>query len=278
MTVDPGSAVAPRDAKAAVRLLLAEDNPVNQKLALRQLSALGFQAHAVTNGLAAVEALEREPFGIILMDCQMPEMDGYKATECIRLMQDTSPVAWEQRPYIIAMTANALAGDREACLAAGMDDYVSKPVRIEDLNDALLRGLNALNETGSLARAKGGGHAAGGLIDAEALDNLRALRTDGEPDPLAELVELFIADTPTRIAQLLDAVKNGAPHDLEAAAHSLKGSASNLGAATIASACGRLMQMARSGGLDLGEAGALVKVVEEDFGRVQSLLLEEVKR
>jgi HPt (histidine-containing phosphotransfer) domain-containing protein len=167
------------------------------------------------------------------------------------------------------MTANALAGDREACLAAGMDDYVSKPVRIEDLESALQRGLEAMDEKNSAPQSAT-------LIDANALENLRSLRLEGEPDPLAELVELFIADTPGRIALLHTAVKNKAAHELEAAAHSLKGSASNLGAATIAARCAQLMQLARSN--NLGGAAELVTAVEEDFGKVKPMLLEEVKR
>jgi CheY-like chemotaxis protein/HPt (histidine-containing phosphotransfer) domain-containing protein len=265
-----------RDSKSSIRLLLAEDNAVNQKVALRQLTSLGFHVHAVRNGLEAVQAIEREIYPIILMDCQMPEMDGYKATECIRLMQNTSPVAWKFRPYIIAMTANALAGDREACLAAGMDDYVSKPVRLEDLNSALQRGLEAMQRKPLSASQVRALETTARLVDAEALDNLRSLRMQGEPDPLAELVELFLSDTPSRIEQLHAAFKNCAAHDLEAAAHSLKGSAGNLGAQTIAAACARIMQAARAG--DFGPVAPFIKSIEEDFEKVKLLLLEEMKR
>jgi CheY-like chemotaxis protein/HPt (histidine-containing phosphotransfer) domain-containing protein len=276
---ETNTAFIARQARASVRLLLAEDNAVNQKVALRQLSTLGFNAHAVNNGLEAVQAIEREVYPIVLMDCQMPEMDGYKATECIRLMQDTSPVRWKHRPYIIAMTANALAGDREACLAAGMDDYVSKPVRLQDLREALQRGLEAMQQSPasrSNAHAETTGQDAPPLLNLEALENLRALRMDGEPDPLKELVELFVADTPNRIAQLQAAVKNQSAHDLEASAHSLKGSAGNLGASTIEANCLRLMQVSRTS--DLPAAESLVKSVEEDFAKVKALLLEEMKK
>jgi CheY-like chemotaxis protein/HPt (histidine-containing phosphotransfer) domain-containing protein len=268
-----------RAARAAVRLLLAEDNAVNQKVALRQLTSLGYHAHAVNNGLEAVQAIEQEVYPIVLMDCQMPEMDGYKATECIRLMQDTSPVRWKHRPYIIAMTANALAGDREACLAAGMDDYLSKPVRLQDLKDALQRALDAIQQN-SVSQPRGHGEANGRLdsplLNAEAIENLRALRMEGEPDPLAELVELFLADTPGRIAQLRTAVETRVAQDLEASAHSLKGSAGNLGASTIEASCLHLMQHARSS--NFGAAESIVKLVEEDFAKVKPLLLDDMKR
>jgi CheY-like chemotaxis protein/HPt (histidine-containing phosphotransfer) domain-containing protein len=267
---------AARENKSSIRLLLAEDNAVNQKVALRQLNSLGYQVHAVRNGVEAVQAIEREIYPIVLMDCQMPEMDGYKATECIRLMQNTSPVAWKYRPYIIAMTANALAGDREACLAAGMDDYVSKPVRIEDLNDALKRGLDAMNRKSFTPASFRAPESGAKIIDAEALNNLRSLRMDGEPDPLAELVELFLNDTPERIAQLHTALKNCAAYDLEATAHSLKGSAGNLGAQTIAATCGRIMQTARAS--DFAPVAPFIKSIEEDFGKVKPILLEEIKR
>jgi CheY-like chemotaxis protein len=128
-TIDPGLA-----ARHPLRILLAEDNAVNQKLALRLLLKMGYRADVAANGLEVIQAVERQPYDVILMDVQMPEMDGLEATRQLCARMD----AW-QRPRIIAMTANAMQGDREICLEAGMDDYISKPVRVEELVKALSR-------------------------------------------------------------------------------------------------------------------------------------------
>ena len=118
-----------------LRILLVEDNAVNQKLALRLLSLMGYQADVAGNGIEAVEAVERQEYDLVLMDVQMPEMDGLEATRRIR----TRP---EHGPRIVAMTANALDGDREACFEAGMDDYLGKPIRVDELVTALAKTPN----------------------------------------------------------------------------------------------------------------------------------------
>ena len=121
-------------ARHPLRILLAEDNVVNQKLALRLLQQMGYRADLASNGLEAVESIERQTYDVVLMDVQMPEMDGLEASRRI-----TAKWANDQRPRIVAMTANAMAGDREMCLAAGMDDYITKPIRVDALVDALLQ-------------------------------------------------------------------------------------------------------------------------------------------
>jgi CheY-like chemotaxis protein len=120
-------------ARHPLRILLAEDNAVNQKLALRVLEQMGYRADVASNGLEAVESIKRQSYDVILMDIQMPEMDGLDATRRIRNLTSL------KQPRIIAMTANAMQGDREMCIIAGMEDYISKPIRVNELQDALLK-------------------------------------------------------------------------------------------------------------------------------------------
>ena len=127
-TADPGLAT-----RHPLRILLAEDNVVNQKLAMRLLQQMGYRADLASNGIEAIESIERQPYDVVLMDVQMPEMDGLEASRRITQRWPNG-----QRPRIVAMTANAMQGDREECLAAGMDDYVTKPIRVDALAQALL--------------------------------------------------------------------------------------------------------------------------------------------
>ena len=130
------------------RILLAEDNIINQKVALAQLKKLNYTANAVADGFEVLRSLEQISYGLILMDCQMPEMDGYEATRAIRKREQSleQPCPWKSPVYIIAVTANAMQGDREKCLAAGMNDYLSKPMRAAELQAALERGKRAVQD------------------------------------------------------------------------------------------------------------------------------------
>ncbi|MGE5434520.1 MAG: response regulator, partial [Candidatus Doudnabacteria bacterium] len=175
-------------ARSALRILLAEDNAMNQKVALRLLERLGYRADVATNGLEAVEALERQPYDVVLMDVQMPELDGLDAT---RRICERWPA--ESRPHIIAMTANALPEDREACFAAGMNDYVAKPIRAEELAAALKR-----------ARPRQNGAVGPDAVDYVSLDDgaLKNLRDLGGDDFLGEVIDAFLADAPGLMATL----------------------------------------------------------------------------
>ena len=125
--MDPGMA-----ARHPLRILLAEDNVVNQKLAMRLLQQMGYRADLASNGIEAVESVQRQIYDVVLMDVQMPEMDGLEASRRI-----TAAAPRDKRPRIVAMTANAMQGDREMCMDAGMDDYVTKPIRVDALVEAL---------------------------------------------------------------------------------------------------------------------------------------------
>ncbi len=217
-----------------LRILLAEDNPVNQKLALRQLQKLGYTAHPVGNGAEVLQEVERVSYDVVLMDCQMPELDGYEVTRRIRELEKQNA---SRRPplYIIAVTAHALEGDRENCLSAGMNDYLTKPLHMAQLDAALSRALRRrAPEVSSV------------VLDPVCIAGLKELREPGQPDPLVELSDLFQREAERCVQRLEVATEQHATAEATRSAHSLKGSASNLGAHRLATLCATMEQSAKN--------------------------------
>jgi PAS domain S-box-containing protein len=261
-----------------LRILLAEDNTVNQKLALRLLERMGYRADVVANGLEVLEALQRQSYDVILMDVQMPDMDGLEASRAIH-----EGWAAEQRPRIVAMTANAMQGDREECLAAGMDDYLTKPIQINALQEALERaGLRAKKRTRDLKLVEvaaptaddGRQEASTPALDQAVLSELRQLQGEGEPDIVQELAEAFWFETPPLLEALRQAIVEGQPEQLKRAAHNLKGSSNNLGARTMAALSAELEAIGKKGTVE--QATELVTHLEQEYQRVCQALAAEI--
>jgi GAF domain-containing protein/DNA-binding response OmpR family regulator len=219
-----------------LRVLLAEDNTVNQQIAILVLESLGYRADVASNGLEAVEAVERLPYDLVLMDVQMPEMDGLEATRQIRA-RPTPPERGDRPIRIVAMTANAMQGDREACLAAGMDDYLAKPIRPEELAAALAATPNRAD------RASDSAAAPPVTLDAAAIERMRSIAPSA--DAFAQLVASFIDNGTSLLAQLADAAGNGDIDLLRRTAHTLKSNAASFGATDLADLCGALEAQAR---------------------------------
>ena len=209
---------------SGIRILIAEDNPVNQRVALGQLSNLGYRATAVPNGLELLKALELEHVDIILMDCHMPEMDGFAATNEIRRREGTA-----RHTTIIAMTANALDGDHERCLAAGMDDYLSKPVKSEVLRLKLELWTKPGQPENGLSAKKPIRHTTGGVIDQSQLASLREIQQPGAPDFVTELIELFLNEATSDFQALRGALSRDDEVEIRRVAHRLKGASANMG-------------------------------------------------
>jgi CheY-like chemotaxis protein len=253
-----------------VRVLVAEDSPLNQQVALKQLEKLGYQADGVDDGTGVLEAIKRTAYDIILMDCQMPELNGYEATWQIREREKSAAAAEDtpsRRIYIIAMTANTRADNRQKCLDAGMDDYINKPVELPELEAAVHRGLADRASQKALED----------VIDPVVIAGLRQLRMPGKPDPLAELIDLFLQEAPEQVQLLETAVAQNDHTSLArtfSAASRLKGSASNLGARILAALCDEIEQTARN--WSLADIPPLIDRVRHEFARVREAL-EKIK-
>ena len=252
-----------REGRRGLHILLAEDNVVNQRLAMRLLETRGHHVTVAANGCEVLGLLEKSDstgFDLVLMDIQMPQMSGFEAT---RLIRDEEKRTGKHLP-IIAMTAHALKGDRERCLAAGMDGYISKPIQADDL----------------LAAVEGLGLATAAITEKETpkrnlknvIDTASTLAAiDGDWILLQEMVELFLNDLPGLLSNVQDAIKRGDAKGLESAAHTLKGSVGTLVARAAFEAAFRLEQMGRQG--DLTEAEPAFRALEEEIELLKRALL-----
>ncbi|HIK12874.1 MAG TPA: PAS domain S-box protein [Oscillatoriaceae cyanobacterium M33_DOE_052] len=285
---DPGAAngqvseaiatIAPIDSPAwpvlgkqlPLRILLAEDNPVNQQVALLTLEQLGYDADLAENGLEVLAALEREAYDVVLMDVEMPQMNGFTATRRIGEMYRGQEA---RRPRIIAMTAYAMQGDRQKCLDAGMDDYISKPLRVEEL----IRALQQIpaSELIPLSLAAKEDPKTEPTLDRRVLKSLRQMAGAKAPAILSQIIHNYQSDAPQLLQAIRDAVAASDAEALRVSAHTLRSSSANLGAMGLAKLCQELENMGRERNTTL--APALMEQVEANLDNVIVALLKELE-
>ena len=254
------------------RVLVVEDNPVNQALAVAILAKLGYSAEVAGNGRKAVEAVAHAAYGAVLMDCQLPGLDGYQATVEIRRREGT-----DRHTPIIAMTAAALPGDRERCLAAGMDDYIAKPVLVSDVQSALSHWLRGEATAPRASASADSADSARDVLDPDRLAELSQLDSPGNGSEfLRMLVDCFLTSASADLASLRAAVQRGDTTAMTDLAHRLKGAAATLGSPGMVYVCQELEALARAGALT--SARGLLDCLEHEFGRVTSALDVAVPR
>jgi CheY-like chemotaxis protein len=260
--VDSGAPGATLGEIMPLRVLVAEDIQVNQKLALRFLEGIGYRADVAANGIEAIEAVARQRYDVVFMDVQMPEMDGLAATREIHRRWGSS------RPRIIAMTANAMQGDREACLAAGMDDYVTKPLRRDDIEGALRRAF-VTQRVANGSSAPITAPTTEPDLDPAVLADLEA---QADAQFVSELVATFLDESRDLLTQIGDSLRGRDVVGLRRLAHSLKSSSASVGAVALAARAEKIERLARDG--DLDAAAALVPALDEQFARVEQSLAD----
>ncbi|HAX90320.1 MAG TPA: hypothetical protein DCY91_29810, partial [Cyanobacteria bacterium UBA11370] len=258
-----------------LRILLAEDNMVNQQVGLHLLRRMGYRADIAGNGLEVLEALRRQSYDVVLMDVQMPEMDGLTATK--RICHDWLP---SQRPRIVAMTANAMMGDREVCLQAGMDDYISKPIRPEELVRALNNCQDKLNasrlavtESQHQSRTP---NSRKSILDPIALQQLREMV--GQEEIFVKVVNSYLEEAPKLLQAIAKGITQGPIADLQLAAHSLKSTSATLGAIRLSEFCQELESIDFETDSDQEHsnsyqvAAAVLSEMEQEYEQVQKAL------
>ncbi|MEX2588477.1 MAG: PAS domain S-box protein [Actinomycetota bacterium] len=256
-------------------ILLVEDSEVNRLVAAGMLEGLGFAVDSATDGAEALRMVQLKPYDAVLMDCLMPVMDGYQATQKIRRLG--GPAA---RVPIIALTASAMASDRDRCLRAGMDYYLSKPMEKQELAETVIQAMQSghnsvAGEQKAPAPAPSLQHdRARSYFDEAILAGLKKLDSAGDGTLLLRVIEAYLQDTPGRIHQIRTSLRSADRAELVQAANTLKGSSRNIGAKRLADLAEMLEQQARSKRLDLAQDTALV--IEKEFDKVRTLLVEQI--
>jgi CheY-like chemotaxis protein/HPt (histidine-containing phosphotransfer) domain-containing protein/anti-sigma regulatory factor (Ser/Thr protein kinase) len=263
-----------------LRILVAEDNAINQKVVLRILNRLGHRADVTANGLEVLEALMRQTYDVVLMDVQMPEMDGLEATRLIRKQWPLN-----RQPRIIALTANAMKGDEEKCLAAGMNDYVSKPVRVEALAQALTH-CHPLGDDGQVPEqhphvtsaaeepASVGGPEIHYAVDEEALDEFTRSLGEGGLQIIIEIIEMFLESAPQALIQIQNSIVQQDSKAIMRIAHKLRPNAGQLAAYRFSDMCRVLETLAETG--QLSEAESHVADMQMEFVQVATHLKQKL--
>jgi signal transduction histidine kinase/DNA-binding response OmpR family regulator/HPt (histidine-containing phosphotransfer) domain-containing protein len=264
---EPAAPPAPEPSLAGLglRILLAEDNVVNQTIAVRQLQHLGLTADVVGDGRAAVEAVAGGGYDLVLMDCQMPVMSGYEAAAEIRRRE----AGTGRHVPVIAMTANATAGDREECLRAGMDDHLGKPFRVDDLRAVVARWSGPASGPGATPPPAPAADEEP-VVDVTMLDELRSYQVDGEPDVLDALIGKFLDSARRECAEVRAAVGRGDAEGLRRVAHGLKGSSGMFGARRLSAVSARIEMLSQQGAV--GDAAPLLSSLEEELEAVARVL------
>ena len=270
--------------RLGAKILVAEDNPVNQKLITEVLRIFACDLTLVGNGKEAVAMNKRNQYDMILMDCQMPEMDGFQATGMIRSQERELGV--EKGVVIVALTANARQEDRDKCLACGMDDYLSKPFTMAQLQDMILKwhqvkeGYVADSSKSLPAVAddidSSALSAEDDLLDVNILNGIRALQRAQSPDILEQLLEIYRSHAPELIKNLNSSIRDGSFETIRDSAHSLKSASGNIGARKIFQLSAKLEDMGRDRAID--GAGKILEEIEKFYPKVCELLEQEIRR
>ncbi len=259
----------------SLRILVAEDNLVNQKVILNQLSRLGFKADLVCDGQDVINAVQRTPYDLIFMDCNMPELDGYETTRRIRALERAGKLPELPAPIrIVALTANAMATDRAKCLEAGMSDYLSKPISVNQLK--VILGQEAPpSEPKTVEGGSYGPPSKGAVINRSVIEMIRSYEAAGQPGLLRELAELFMQNCDRVLADMEKARQTGFITRLLELAHALKGSSSNLGLERLADVCGEMERRLRDGRSE--EAEARLASIKAEYRRSKEALENEIR-